>query len=258
MIKKIILIITVLFILSSPVWAQTRHTDYATGMEIKYCNECHVSNNVEPTHGSFWVNEHRLYKEKLPSNCNDCHQQSFCLDCHYGGGIDRDLTVSQSGADYMPRSHVTDWKEIHPIKAYDDPRSCYRCHDAVAFCAECHAKFNPNDLRFASHRMGFDDIQVKNGGPQHSVFNASQCKTCHPNSVLPTDQWSSNHANEAKKNLTTCQSCHPDGDVCMKCHSATTGLRVNPHPANWAKIAASRSSASNRTCLICHQGGVGR
>lgn len=258
--RKIVLFIVVVLLMTAPLlWAQTRHTDYATGMEIKLCNECHIINNVEPNHGSFWMNEHRYYREKLPSNCNDCHQQSFCADCHFGGGIDRDLNVSQFIADYMPKTHRTDWREIHPIKANDDPRTCYRCHDAQKFCSECHSKFNPNDLRFLSHRRGWSDLEVRRGGPKHAQFTPAMCQACHPNSVLPVHNWSSSHAREARKNLATCQTCHSDGDVCFKCHSATTGLKVNPHPKNWSKISGRLSSAgSDRTCVKCHKGGVGR
>jgi hypothetical protein len=253
-IKRIILAGLSLLALVTLAWSQTRHTDYSTGMEIKLCNECHIVNNVEPNHGAMWYTDHRLYREKLPSNCNDCHQQSFCTDCHYGGGIEHDLHVSQFGPDYKPRTHRTDWREIHPIKAMDDPRSCYRCHDAQKFCQQCHDKFSPNDLRVQSHRKGWSDLEVKKGGARHALFNSSQCKTCHPNSVLPRNQWSSAHAREARKNLASCQTCHGDGDVCLKCHSATTGLRVNPHPKNWGKISGRLGSASNNsTCIKCHK-----
>ncbi len=253
MIKKILLAVAISLILSPAAWSRTIHSDYATGMEIKYCNECHIENNAAPTHGGFWVKEHRLPAESQSNNCKDCHKLSFCLDCHKGGGIDADLHVSTSGVDYMPMSHRTDFREIHPIKAFDDPRSCYRCHDAKRFCEECHNKFNRNDLRVLSHRRGFSDIDVKAGGPNHSIFNSAQCPTCHPNSLVPVHVWSSAHASEARRNLTSCQTCHSDGAVCMKCHSAVSGLRVNPHPRNWSSIKGRMQSAGNsRSCLKCH------
>ena len=253
MIKKSILLIIVFFCLSPAVWALTRHTDYATNMEIKFCNECHISNNVAANHTSTWVKEHRIYADKKPNNCQDCHQLSFCLDCHKGGGINADLHSSQSGPDYMPKSHRTDFREIHPIKAKEDPTSCYRCHDAKRFCLECHSRFNPNDLAMASHRRQFSDINLKSVGPNHTIFNTEQCPTCHPNSLVPTHRWSADHAREARRNLSTCQTCHPEGDVCMKCHSAATGLRVNPHPRSWGSIRGRLGRASdNRTCLKCH------
>jgi hypothetical protein len=248
------MIIVISIMLSAPAWSATRHTDYSTGMEIKYCSEFHVLNDIAPNHGAFWMREHRLSADKNPNNCKDCHQQSFCLDCHQGGGIDSDLHVSNAGVDYKPKSHRTDFKEIHPIKAADDPnRACYRCHDAKNFCEACHNKFSRNDLRLVSHRRGFSDIELKQGGPKHSIFNPAQCPTCHPNSIVPANQWSAAHAREARKNLTSCQSCHSEGDVCMKCHSAVSGLKVNPHPRDWNKVKGKLAGAAgNRTCVKCH------
>lgn len=254
MIKKLILLIILLFVLSPLAWsAVQRHTDYGSSMEIKYCNDCHISNKVEPNHGSFWIKEHRLYREKLPSNCNDCHQQSFCLDCHTGGGIDRNLDFSNSGVDYMPKSHRTDFRELHPIKAREEPRACYRCHDAKRFCEACHSKFNRNDLSVLSHRRQFSDIRLSTIGPNHSIFNTSQCQTCHPDSLVPSHEWTATHSKEARKNLASCQTCHPEGDVCMKCHSAVSGLKVSPHPRGWARVKGRLGRAGdNRACLKCH------
>jgi hypothetical protein len=252
MFRKIILLIIFILSVGTQAWAQTPHQDYVE-MNIRDCNDCHQSNEVAPTHGSMWVKEHRLYAEKEPNNCQACHQQSFCLDCHTGGGIDPDLHASTSGVDYMPKSHRTDFRELHPIKTFDDPKSCLRCHDQKQFCVTCHNKFNPNDLRFLSHRRGFSNIEVSAGGPQHSTFSTSQCQTCHPNSVLPTHNWTSSHAQEARRNLMSCQSCHSDGETCLKCHSAISGLRVNPHPENWGDIADKlKSYSNNRTCIKCH------
>ena len=252
MLRKTILFIILILGFGTEAWALTPHQDYAQ-MEFKDCNGCHRSNEVATNHGSMWVKEHRLYAEKQPNNCKACHQQSFCLDCHTGGGIDRDLHASTSGADYMPKSHRTDFREIHPIKSFDDPKSCFRCHDQKRFCVQCHDRFNPNDLRFLSHRKGFSNIEVSAGGPQHSVFTPAQCETCHPNSVLPEHTWSASHAREARKNLTSCQACHADGETCLKCHSAMSGLKINPHPRNWGKIDDRlRQASNNKTCKKCH------
>ncbi|MCX7793486.1 MAG: hypothetical protein N2257_03640 [Thermodesulfovibrionales bacterium] len=249
---NILTIILLIFGSVSLIFGLTDHREFAK-MELRDCKNCHRTSGVPETHGSFWFEEHRIYAEKYPNNCKDCHDQSFCLDCHTGGGIDRDLHVSTSGPDYMPKTHRTDFREIHPIKAMDDPRSCYRCHDARKFCNECHSKFRPADLRILSHRRGFSEIEVSSGGPKHSTFTPAQCQVCHPNSLLPKHQWSSAHAREARKNLISCQTCHPDGDVCLKCHSAKTGLRINPHPEDWGKIKNRLRDASNeRTCIKCH------
>jgi hypothetical protein len=254
MIKKINGLIIVMFIVltGSVALALTSHTDYAQ-MNIKDCNACHESSGTLTNHGSFWMQEHRLFAEKKPNNCIDCHEQSDCLDCHKGGGINRDLHTSTFGADYVPRSHRSDFMELHPIKALDDPRSCSRCHEDRSFCNKCHSKFSRNDLRVVSHRRGFSDLNVKSGGPNHSVFTEDMCQTCHPNSLLPRHQWSTAHSREARKNLYSCQSCHPDGNICLKCHSSKSGLMVNPHPRDWKKISNRMKRASNeRTCIRCH------
>ena len=257
MIKKIILLGILLLTFSSLAWALTNHADYAT-MEIKDCNACHKSSGVTFNHGSMWMDEHRILAEKKPNNCKDCHNQSFCLDCHTGGGIDADLHVSNFGADYKPRSHRTDFRELHPLKALDDPRSCYRCHDAKRFCNECHSKFSFNRLDFSFVSHAFSDIDVNQVGTKHTAFTNAQCQNCHPklsngNVLLPKLQWSTEHGREARRNIASCQTCHPEGDVCMKCHSATTGLQVNPHPKNWGRISGRLQKASNnRTCVKCH------
>ncbi len=232
------------------------HKEYAS-MSLKECQECHKYSDVAFTHASSWNQDHRLYAEKKPNICGDCHNRSFCFDCHFGGGITPDLHKSTAGPDYMPRTHRSDWRELHPIKAADDPRSCYRCHDERKFCQACHQKFNqidPSGLAPISHRRGWSDLSVSQAGPMHSTFNATQCPTCHPNSMLPKNQWSLGHAREARRNLASCESCHPDGNVCLKCHSATSGLMVNPHPRGWNGSLADRmrNRSNNRTCIKCH------
>lgn len=232
--------------------ALTAHKEYA-GEPREVCVECHTDLNVAPNHTNTWEREHRLAAEKRPNNCASCHQQSECLDCHYGGGIEADLQRSQSGADYVPNTHRSDFRELHPLKSLDDPSACYRCHDNEAFCVPCHQKFQAADLRIYSHRKGWSDLEVQTGGPKHASFNSSQCQTCHPASVLPTHQWSSAHAQEARANLASCESCHPDGDVCLQCHSAKSGLMRTPHPKDWGNIAGNlKQAGGSRTCNRCH------
>jgi hypothetical protein len=196
--------------------------------------------------------EHRVVAGKAQKNCIDCHGQSFCLDCHKGGGIEADLKTSNYKASYIPSSHRTDFREIHPLKSLDNPQTCYRCHD-TRYCQECHAKFKGTDLMVQSHRRSWSDLQTGSPGPAHSTFTTSQCQTCHPNGLLPKHEWSADHAREARRNLQACQTCHSEGDVCMTCHSARKGLMVNPHPRDWSKVKNKYSSKSKgRSCIKCH------
>ena len=227
------------------------HKDFAV-MAIKECAACHKGEGIGPTHGADWVREHRTYAYKPQNNCADCHDQQFCLDCHKGGGIDANLGTSNYRADYVPESHRTDFRELHPIKALDNPQTCYRCHDG-RYCSECHAKFRGEDLMVLSHRKGWSNLETSPGGPVHSTFNVNQCQTCHPGGVLPQHVWSADHAREARRNLQACQTCHSDGDVCLTCHSARTGLQINPHPRNWNAVKDKyRSKSDGRSCIKCH------
>lgn len=205
-------------------FAATSHKDFAQ-MKIKDCNECHQSQGAALNHGEFWVKEHRLAAANQQNNCKDCHEQSFCLDCHKGGGIDSSLHSSTTGPDYMPRSHKSDFRELHPIKAKEDPRSCNRCHDAKNFCAACHNRFPKGTLDIKSHQML---------GPNGQKYGFAVGE----------------HSREARRNLQSCQACHPDGDVCIQCHSSG---KVSPHPRGWNKVSGRlKSAGGNRTCVKCH------
>jgi hypothetical protein len=89
------------------------HTEYS-GMEIKECSGCHTGSGVAPNHGAGWSGEHRKLAMNPEKNCADCHKQQFCLDCHTGGGIDADLKVANAKMNYVPHSHRTDFRELHP------------------------------------------------------------------------------------------------------------------------------------------------
>ncbi len=231
--------------------AEDLHRDYQD-LSIKECNECHKAEGVAPTHLGFWNAEHRIPAQKTPNNCVECHNQSFCQDCHFGGGISPDLHLSTYRGNYKPRSHRSDFREIHPIQSLDNPQTCARCHEAK-FCSNCHARFRPEQLRIRSHRKGFSDIEVAAGGPRHETFSPSQCQTCHPGGMLPRRVWSSDHRREALRDLQSCQTCHADGQTCLKCHSSRAGLRINPHPSNWSSIKDNlRSASDGKVCLKCH------
>jgi hypothetical protein len=199
------------------------HKEYAT-MKIAECNDCHKTEGVAPNHDADWVRGHRVQASRGGHNCAQCHSQSYCLDCHSGGGIDVDLKRQNFQKDYIPKSHRSDFINIHPIKALDNPQTCTRCHD-TSFCNDCHNRFPKGSLRIKSHQML---------GPsgQRYTFAIGE------------------HALEARRNLQSCQACHPDGDVCVQCHRS--GL-TNPHPRNWGNIKGNfRDRAGTRVCTKCH------
>lgn len=229
------------------------HKDYAA-MKIAECNSCHKAEGIALNHDADWQRGHRVLAARANAKCAECHDQAWCLDCHQGGGIDAKLSTQNYKRDYIPKSHRSDFLEIHPIKALDNPQTCTRCHDQK-YCIQCHSRFRPTDLQFDSHRRQFSSINLTNVGPNHALFKPEDCQTCHRGGILPVHQWSAAHAVEARRNLQACQTCHSDGDVCLKCHSArqNSGLRINPHPRNWDAIKGNFKDKSNgRSCIRCH------
>ena len=198
------------------------HKEYA-GMAIGDCNDCHKGEGVSPNHEADFVRHHRVLASKAGKNCGECHDQAWCLDCHQGGGTGENLNLSQSGRDYKPKNHRSDFISIHPIKAMDNPQQCYRCHEQSSFCNSCHDKLPRNGLK---------SLRFKS----------------HDNRLGP--RWAFEHATEARRNLQACQSCHEDGGTCQQCHSAKTG-GVNPHPRGF-KSGNFKDRSSGKVCRTCH------
>jgi hypothetical protein len=206
---------------------KTDHADYKE-TAIKECNSCHKSEGVAPNHDSDFVRGHRVLASKSGNNCSQCHEQKWCLDCHKGGGSGDDLSKENFGRDYKPKSHRSDFIAIHPIKAQSNPQQCYRCHEAESFCNSCHSRFPKGSLHIKSHLMS-------GGSGQSYSFGASE------------------HASEARRNLQSCQTCHPEGDVCTSCHNSSTGN--SPHPRSW-KSGNIKKRTNAKMCLKCHLPGT--
>lgn len=250
------------------------HTDHLLILEDEPCSTCHLENAKkiipEPavceechdegyfdevnlpslkTHGTVWSLKHRTLAKLNNPDCSTCHTQNYCLDCHKTG------SASDQGkfGNELANVHRSDFQVTHPISARTDPQLCSSCHAETNFCVDCHLRFNPQDLALKSHRRGWKDITVGPGALAHNDFDNSTCVSCHPNSVLPAHVWSNEHAREARKNLSTCQACHPQGNTCLTCHSTLTGLGINPHPVGWSKIKGGLEKATNgRVCKKCH------
>jgi hypothetical protein len=225
--------------------------------EIAVCLECHgqeevggISLPAPKTHGPLWALNHRAEAKGNAIDCSACHEQSDCLDCHKAGFSHEQGAFSNN----MVNVHRSDFHVTHPIAARTDQNLCSSCHEAN-YCSDCHDRFQlrRGDIGSPSHRRTFDmGLNVAVG---HENFTAAMCDDCHqPDSVSPSyHAWSIGHAREARRSLATCQACHPDGDVCLKCHSARGGLRINPHGDDWGDRKGSLNDAGNgKTCRKCH------
>lgn len=219
------------------------------------CGNCHDiawASSYEPgkleTHGAYWFREHKSYARAGEgmdhrSKCSSCHDQAYCRDCH--------RESFREDAD-PAKVHRSDYLVTHPIMARRDPKRCVSCHEEQ-LCIDCHNRFRKSDLRYESHHKSWSSLQPSGLSPAHANFTPDQCGICHSGGVLPAHEWSNRHASEARRNIQLCQTCHEDGDVCMRCHSSKTGLKVSPHPKNWGKISGKYEKATNgKTCRKCH------
>ena len=113
---KIIVMSTVFLLgIACLSFARTDHKEYR-GAKLEDCRDCHGGSGVADNHGAFFMNEHKYLARKASNNCADCHQQSFCLDCHKGGGLEADFQKSLSRrGEYMPKTHRSDFISIHPV-----------------------------------------------------------------------------------------------------------------------------------------------
>lgn len=241
------------------------------------CLVCHLQEFIDDvtypgkkTHGPAWALNHGTYVKSDVRHCMDCHQEytdqakqnrnprtTTCYQCHTPTRKDSEFGPF---GDNIHNVHTSDFYVTHPLAARTDPRLCVTCHTEERFCSDCHNDFNRNELVLYSHRRAWSDLAVifdRDTAQIHESFDETQCQSCHRDEnnsiVIPTDRWSRDHGIEARKNLTTCQACHPTGDVCIKCHSARTGLGVNPHPKGWSGMSNRLDSASKgRTCAKCH------
>lgn len=229
--------------------------------DTKVCLACHEQSMIDGvtlaptmTHGPVWALNHKIEAKGNVINCESCHAQEYCLECHKSGFADEMRELGNN----MINVHRDDFQISHPIAARTDQRLCSNCHE-TKFCSNCHDAFQlrRGDIGSPSHRYTFDmglngDIDAIHGG-----FDASKnCDSCHTSGMVAPSfhDWQVGHAREARRSLATCQSCHPDGDTCLKCHSARGGVvGFNPHPKDWDKFKNRLNNASNgRTCRKCH------
>ena len=229
--------------------------------DLKVCLECHDDALVKDiefsslnTHGPVWPLNHRAAAKGNTPDCSACHQQSDCLKCHQAGFAD------EMGAfgNQMVNVHRSDFSVSHPIAARTNQQLCASCHEP-SFCNDCHTDFRGRTglTSGPSHQRTFNLGLNGNVNTIHAGMSPdTNCDACHlQGSVAPSfHDWSVGHAREARKNLHTCQACHPGGDVCITCHSAKGGVvGFNPHGKGWKDRSGRLNDASNgKTCKQCH------
>lgn len=146
--------------------------------------------------------------------------QPDCTSCHV-----QSTCVRCHDGQSSPSFHPVNFLASHSAEAFGRVSDCSSCHNTEAFCRECH-------LGLGIQGSGQSGLAA----PYHDGQGA----------------WLLSHAQAARQDLETCVSCHQQTD-CLRCHSATSGMGINPHGPDFSP--SSLSDRNPALCTVCHKGG---
>ena len=174
------------------------------------------------SHDALWQSLHGLKAKLDISSCTLCHtNEKTCLDCHK-------VTFNSKS---KPRSHEGNYAIIHVLDAKRDASTCSTCHERGGdFCLKCHQALN-------------------------KAVSATVAVPAQPKSHAAANWRTALHGAYAKRNLASCQTCHPNlytVSPCTACHGGKSNIAKSPHPANF-----SASQFKDLTvCYKCHGNGT--
>ena len=198
-----------------------------------------------------------------PETCIGCHlpgtqhqQAEECGFCHA-----RVVDFRLTGPGSAPPFHGESFKFSHGAAASAGQPDCTSCH-AENTCTQCHDGLDSRDF----HPVNF----LASHGPE-AFGRTSDCSSCHNSEAFCRDchlglgmqgegglvapfhdgqsLWILSHPQAARQDLESCVACHQQTD-CLRCHSASSGLRVNPHGPDFE--ASSMSDRNQAMCRLCH------
>lgn len=206
--------------------------EHAVELASGTCNNCHVDLRRFPlrpvslfSHQGNFVQQHGAMARAAGEGCAQCHDQTFCADCHA-------RTVAMPVEAKFPERvtadfiHRADFVSRHAIEARADEGLCRRCHGQT-FCDACHT--------------------AENLTPQSS----------NPRSPHPPDfsfpGSTNSHGPLARRDIASCASCHDQGarSNCVDCHKVG-GVGGDPHPSGWPNRHPRDEINRNPMCLVCH------
>jgi hypothetical protein len=194
------------------------------------CSLCHKDLWMHPLkpestfeHSPNFLHEHASAARSDGAACSQCHEQTFCSDCH---AKTVGITVEDKEFDRVDRAfvHRGDFISRHATEASANPAMCERCH-TTSSCESCHTARN----------VGAAAQDPRNPHPSGWAFPGSP----------------SFHGDAARTEVETCAVCHDHGGHpdCITCHKVG-GIGGNPHPASF--LSRHRTVERTPTCLECH------
>lgn len=205
---------------------------HAETMADMRCDTCHRDLSHYPleairfaSHGGGFEREHGRAAAKPDAACAQCHERTFCSDCH----TTKVMTTPWVGSvEHATRSfiHAAPFQASHAFEARTRGAECTTCH-RPSFCASCHASVGLSSLerlRESQHPTGWLD-------PTSPVF----------------------HGPAARREIAACAGCHDQGPLstCVRCHQVG-GTGQNPHPPGFER----GDPDTQRMCRTCHTGAM--
>ena len=208
-----------------------------------------VQRTRPPGHLPLFATQHGTAAATDLPKCSSCHIETQCAECHNdpnrvvgefaplgstgskvaaGDGLDAELflhaDVTIGTLPPEPRSgyHPANFLTRHGAEAFAVQTVCSDCHSTEAFCRDCHTSTG---------------IAMSAGGGAGGAFHDAQAN------------WFFEHGRAARQGLEGCASCHQQTS-CLRCHSAKSGLRINPHGPGFD--ASRVATASTEMCAVCH------
>lgn len=191
------------------------------------CSACHVDLTNLPlkpvayfSHRGDYLREHRLPARTSPQACTQCHEPSFCADCH---ARTAPTPVELELPERVERSfvHRSGYLARHAAEARSDPTMCQRCHGSAS-CDRCH----------------------RDAGVSPA---ARDPRAPHP------PGWAARHGAPARRDIVSCAGCHDQGAStnCVSCHKVG-GRGGSPHPPSFVRSHTRDDIRRQRMCLACH------
>lgn len=211
-------------------------TDFATAHNLPSmatCNTCHnnakATNQCEACHTNLsslrpashnvsnFKREHSriMNLRSFDANCQSCHTEQSCAECHDGTnlvtlstGVKSGLLSPRVSGNDKPKAlvgetvHGLNFKFTHGIEAKGKAANCQTCHRNQEFCSDCHMNGSValGGVVPTSHEsFGFTTIGVGSGGGTHAQLakrDIQRCMACH----------------DTEGNDPTCITCHVDPD----------------------------------------------
>lgn len=216
------------------------------------CAVCHIhTESLRPVnHGADFLVSHKNLARLQDENCQQCHTQNDCSECHDPGGLltftsgDVNTGVSPSMSPFgtkqltVLRLHEPNFRVTHPLSATGRTQECAVCHDTQTFCQTCHE----------AEGVDVAGKPLWHGGPDWGAFAG----------LINTG--GGRHAELARRDIENCVACHDvEGadPTCMLCHTDFDGIPgTNPktHGESFANDIGKGDfhSDDNALCFACH------